>query len=213
MNDELRAYFAQVSITLDDLPLERVAEAIATLDDARIRRRRVYVFGNGGSAATASHFTCDLAKGAIGSRKPRIRVQCLVDNTSVFSAWANDTSYDRVFAEQLEDTIEAGDVAIAISGSGNSPNVLQAVRVAARHGATTIGLCGFDGGKLAHMADIPIVVPSHRMEQVEDIHLMLAHAMAVGLRNLDTNTIVITREPAELVKAAQPFMGVGKANF
>jgi D-sedoheptulose 7-phosphate isomerase len=187
-----------------------MAEAVAVLDRARTDRRQVHIFGNGGSASTASHFACDLAKGTISNGKPRIRVRCLSDNTAVFSAWANDTAYELVFAEQLKDTIEPGDVAIAISGSGNSPNVLRGVAVAREAGATTIGLCGFNGGKLAEMVDIPIIARVHCMEQVEDIHLVMAHAMAVNLRSKGLQIIAVTNDARELAKVAEGYLPGGR---
>ena len=186
--------------------MDRVAAILAVLDSARMRRSRVYIFGNGGSAATASHFACDLAKGTIRSGKPGMRVYTLADSVPVFSAWANDTGYENVFSEQLTDLVEPGDVAIAISGSGNSPNVLEGVRAAKSCGATTIGLCGFNGGRLVHLADIAIVVPNHCMEQVEDIHLILTHAIAVCLRRLHSNTLAITKDPEELAKVARGYL-------
>ncbi len=144
---------------------------------------KLLIFGNGGSAATASHFASDLSKGAICEGKPRIKAFALTDNIALLSAWANDSAYENAFAEQLENFIEPEDIAIAISGSGNSANVLNAVKLAKSKGATTIGFTGFDGGKLKDLVDIAIVVPSHCMEQIEDIHLLLEHMITTCLRN------------------------------
>lgn len=202
----IQGYFSTINLALNALPVEKVAEVVAALETARTRRNRIYVFGNGGSAATASHFACDLAKGTLCSGKPGMRVMALTDNTPVFSAWANDTGYENVFSEQLKELIEPGDVAVAISGSGNSVNVLEGVRVANEHGATTIGLSGFNGGKLAELVDISIVVPNHFMEQVEDIHLILCHAIAVCLSKLHSNVLAVTKNPEELVKAAREYL-------
>lgn len=205
----LQAYFSAISLTLNFLPVDKVALVLAVLDAARMRRSRVYIFGNGGSAATASHFACDLTKGTIRSGKPGMRVYALADNVPVFSAWANDTGYENVFSEQLRDIVEPGDVVIAISGSGNSFNVIEGIRVAKSAGATTIGFSGFDGGRLAELADIAIVVPNNCMEQVEDIHLILTHAIAVCLRRLHSNILAITSDPEELARAARGYLEGG----
>ncbi len=180
----IRQYLAEVGDTLTRLPIESITRVVSLLDEARQKGKSVFIFGNGGSAATASHFASDLAKGAINPGKPRIKAIAFTDNVPLLSAWANDSSYDDIFAEQLENFLEAGDIAIAISGSGNSVNVLNGIRKAKAGGATTIGLIGFSGGKLAELVDIPVVVPSQSMEQVEDIHLMLEHIITTCLRNL-----------------------------
>ena len=178
----IKAYLSEVSATLDKLAVEAITQVIEVLEEARIKGRSVYIFGNGGSAATASHFASDLSKGAICKGKPRIRAFALTDNMPLISAWANDTVYESIFAEQLENFVEPGDVAIGISGSGNSPNVLNGIKVAKAKGATAIGFIGFDGGKLKDIVDIVIIVPNHNMEQVEDIHLLLEHIVITCLR-------------------------------
>lgn len=178
----IKTYLSQVSATLANLPVDTIAEVVALIETARESGKKIFTFGNGGSAATASHFASDLAKGAISRGKPRIKAFALTDNVPLLSAWANDTAYENIFAEQLENFIERGDIAIGISGSGNSQNVLNGVKVAKSKGATTIGFIGFDGGKLKGLVDIPLVVPNHNMEQVEDIHLLLEHVITSCLR-------------------------------
>jgi D-sedoheptulose 7-phosphate isomerase len=180
--DAITKYISGVGVTLGKLPVEKIAEAIDLLEKARLEGNKVLIFGNGGSAATASHFASDLSKGAIREGKPRIKAFALTDNIPVLTAWANDTSYENVFAEQLENCVDPGDIVIGISGSGNSLNVLKAMNVARARGASTIGFIGFDGGKLKSLVDIAIIVPSHNMEQVEDIHLLLEHAITTCLR-------------------------------
>lgn len=180
--ETIKKYISEVSTTLEELPMEKIAQVVELLEEARLKARRVFIFGNGGSATTASHFASDLAKGAICPGKPRLKAFALTDNIALFSAWANDTSYENVFAEQLENFIEPGDIAIGISGSGNSPNVLNGIKVAKAKGATTIGFIGFDGGKLKELVDIAVIVPSHNMEQVEDIHLLMEHVITTCLR-------------------------------
>lgn len=180
--ETIKKYISEVDATLEGLPIDKIVQVVALLEEARLKAKRVFIFGNGGSAATASHFAADLSKGAICEGKPRIRAFALTDNIPLLSAWANDTSYENIFAEQLENLIEAGDIAIAISGSGNSANVLNGVKVAEAKGATTIGFIGFDGGKLKELADITIIVPSDNMEQIEDIHLLLGHIITTCLK-------------------------------
>ena len=178
----IKAYFSQVSATLSKLPIGKIAELVEVLDEARGKGNRIFIFGNGGSAATASHFAADLSKGAIRKGEPRLKAFALTDNIPLLTAWANDAAYENIFAEQLENFIEPGDIAIAISGSGNSSNILNGIKVAKAKGATTVGFIGFDGGKLRDLVDIALVVPDHSMEQVEDIHLMLEHVITICLR-------------------------------
>ena len=178
----IKNYLGEVSATLANLPVERIVKAVELIEQAREKGRKVFLFGNGGSAATASHFASDLAKGAISQGRPRIKAFALTDNVPLLSAWANDTAYENIFAEQLENFIEPGDIAIGISGSGNSQNVLNGVKVATTKGAITIGFIGFDGGKLKDLVDLAIIVPNHNMEQVEDIHLLLEHVITTCLR-------------------------------
>lgn len=179
--ETIRKYISEVSATLEGLPIENIAQVVKLLEEARLKAKRVFIFGNGGSAATASHFAADLSKGTISQGKPRIKAFALTDNIPLLTAWANDTAYENVFAEQLENFIERGDVAIGISGSGNSPNVLNGIKVARTKGATTIGFIGFDGGKLKEFVDIAIIVPNHNMKQVEDTHLLLEHVITTCL--------------------------------
>ncbi|MBI4674386.1 MAG: SIS domain-containing protein [Chloroflexi bacterium] len=152
------------------------------LERARAERRHIFVFGNGGSASTASHFAADLGKNTVRSHMPRFQVTCLNDNMAIFSAYANDDGYDSVFAEPLISLADPGDVAIALSASGNSPNVVRAVQAANERGVTTIGFAGFTGGKLQALAQHCIVIPSFSYEHVEDLHLMLCHALVATIK-------------------------------
>lgn len=182
MKEQVREYIQNLQATLDDLPLAQIERVIKTLMDARLARRTVFILGNGGSASTASHFACDLGKGTILPGLPRPRVISLTDNVELITAWANDTAYEHIFAEQLRGLVEPGDVVIGISGSGRSKNVLNAIALARRVGAITIGFTGFDGGLLAGMVDISVVVPNDCMEQVEDVHLILEHTIISTIR-------------------------------
>jgi D-sedoheptulose 7-phosphate isomerase len=138
--------------------------------------------GNGGSASTASHMACDLAKQTVMAGRPRFRVIALTDNMALFSAYANDNGYENVFAEQLASFVRPADIVIGISGSGNSLNVIKAIELAKKVGAVSIGWTGFDGGRLAQIVDLSLNVPNYCMEQVEDVHLMLEHLMVTALR-------------------------------
>ena len=164
---------------LDRLPLNPVEEIIQAIEQAQKERRQVFVIGNGGSAATASHMMNDLCKGTLGHKGdvpwPRLRVIALTDNVSLMTAWANDTDYDRIFSEPLKNLAQRGDLLIAISASGNSPNIIAAVEAAKHLGVKVIGLAGFGGGKLSKMADVSFVVASDEYGPVEDAHMILDH--------------------------------------
>ena len=179
-------YLKEVASILEkmhaDLPM-RSKEIVDVLTEARHNGKKVYVMGNGGSASTASHMASDLNKGANRDDAPRFRAIALTDSIPLMMAWANDSSYDDVFIEPLRNHLEKGDVVIGISGSGNSPNVLKAIEYANVSGAITIGLTGFDGGKLAKISKISYTVPSNCMQQVEDVHLILEHMLSMILRD------------------------------
>ena len=181
---DLHVYLDQIADAVRLIPVAPLHDMVSLLEDARWNRRLVFTCGNGGSAATAMHFASDLSKGACAPGKPDFRVICLADNLSTLTALANDISFEEVFARRLSQWVGAGDVLIAISGSGNSPNVLNAVRVASVSGATTIGLTGCHGGELASMVDLCVQVPCDFMEQVEDVHLLICHAVTTCLRSL-----------------------------
>jgi D-sedoheptulose 7-phosphate isomerase len=175
---DAKQYFQQLQRVARDLshdPINQIANALVKAHESG---RMVYVFGNGGSASLASHLACDLGKGtAYCNGGKRFRVLALTDNLPTLTAWANDFSYEEVFAEQLRDVVEPRDVAFAISGSGNSQNVLRALHVARAAGATTVGITGFQGGNMKAQCDICAVVPSDDMQIIEDLHLAMAHAL------------------------------------
>jgi D-sedoheptulose 7-phosphate isomerase len=175
-------YFQSHFEVLEQLPhsdIEAVAEALWL---AYQQDRALFVFGNGGSAALASHSACDFGKGTIVNGDRRFRVISLTDNVPLMTAWANDQRYEDVFAEQLRSYVRPGDVVLAISGSGNSPNILNGLRVARDTGALTIGLTGFQGGKMKLLCDLCIIVPSESMQVIEDFHLSVTHSIFVSLR-------------------------------
>jgi D-sedoheptulose 7-phosphate isomerase len=181
-------YLADLKNVIDKLPLEQAKRAADILYDTYQADRTVFTFGNGGSASLASHMAADLGKAthvpgpAALAHLKRMKVFCLTDNNAVVTAWANDSCYEDVFARQLETFIGPGDVAFGISGSGNSPNVLRALERARHAKATTVGLTGFEGGKMKGLLDCPIIVPSNHMQQVEDAHVILAHLVLLDLR-------------------------------
>ena len=182
VRDELERYWCELASVARAMPLDVLGGLVELLLDCRRRGSKVFLVGNGGSAATASHFACDLAKGTRTDGLAAFRVVALTDNVPLLTAWANDTSYEQVFAEQLATLVDAGDVVVAISASGDSPNVLAAAEVARRAGATTVALTGRSGGRLGRRADLTIRVPAGPIEQVEDAHLAVAHSVCVALR-------------------------------
>ena len=177
-------YTTRLQDVLDRLPADDILRSIDEIIEAGERGGTVFILGNGGSAATASHFACDLAKGTQRPGLRPFRVMALTDNVPLITAWGNDTAYDRIFAEQLRPLVQSGDLVVGISGSGNSPNVLEAMRVAREAGARTIGWTGFRGGKIKDLVDVCVIVPSDSMEQIEDVHLILEHAVCTTLRKV-----------------------------
>jgi D-sedoheptulose 7-phosphate isomerase len=169
---------------LQQIDFERVAQLVDKLFEAYQEGRRVFIFGNGGSAATASHLAEDLAKGTIKdlSVTKRLRVLSLTDSVPFISALGNDCGYETIFREQLITNASPGDIAIAISGSGNSPNVVSAVKWASDNGLLTVGLTGYNGGKLKGMVDLSIHSPVLDMEIAENTHLIVVHLLVGGLR-------------------------------
>jgi len=186
VEDRSRKYLQEVDRTLKAMEKDFPAIAsgvVSTLLAARDSGKRIFIMGNGGSASTASHMASDLSKGANRKDAARFKAVALTDNIPLMLAWANDASYDDIFIEQLRNHVEIGDVVIGISGSGNSPNVLKAVEYANGQGAITVGLTGFDGGKLSKIAKLTYVVPNHCMQQIEDIHLLIEHMLSLILRD------------------------------
>lgn len=182
MPNHISDYLSGVQALLGKISPVEIQKIVNILHDTRMNHHSVYLCGNGGSAATASHWANDLCKGTVSQALPRLRAIALTDNVPLITAWANDSAYENIFASQLANFVQPLDVVIGISGSGNSRNVLNAMRCARQEGALTIGLTGFDGGRLKELADFCIVVPSNSMEQVEDAHLILTHAVSTALR-------------------------------
>jgi D-sedoheptulose 7-phosphate isomerase len=168
-------YKAGVLRAIETVDLEKVGQAIDILIRAREEGRHIFVCGNGGSAATASHFACDMVKGASYNRGSRFRIMALVDSMPTLTAYSNDVGYGCVFAEQLKNFAEPGDIVLALSGSGNSPNVLRAVEYGNSAGCRTIALTGRDGGELGRLAQLNIQVSESHMGRIEDAHMVVLH--------------------------------------
>jgi len=190
---DAKQYFDALQIVIAGLSHEGVDAIADELMGAYQAGRKVFLFGNGGSASLASHFACDLGKGtAYCNGGKRFRVMALTDNLPVLTAWANDSSYEDVFSEQLRNFVEPSDVAFAVSGSGNSKNVLKGLRVARDLGARTIGITGFEGGKMKDLCDVCVVVQSTDMQIIEDLHLAMAHALFRIVHARITHGVVAT---------------------
>lgn len=174
-------YFDEIKQVLDKTSLENIEKITDILYSAYKNGGHIFIMGNGGSAATASHFACDLGKGTLSPKGKknikRFKVTSLTDNIATITAWSNDTDYSQIFSEQLKNLLNKGDVVIGISASGNSPNVLNAIKLAKKNKAITIGLTGFSGGQLAKISNISIVARANKYDVVEDIHLMLTHIL------------------------------------
>lgn len=180
--ERITNYVTGLQQSINQLPKDRIVKVIDLLHSARLAGRQIFIMGNGGSASTATHFVCDLAKNARKEGWPHYKVIGLSDNMAIFSAYANDEGYENVFAQQLANLVMPEDIVIGISASGHSKNVLNAITLAKSQNATTIGFTGFDGGRLSSMVDINIHVNSNIIEHVEDIHLVLEHMIVKALR-------------------------------
>jgi D-sedoheptulose 7-phosphate isomerase len=176
-NSDYTAYFEQVSETLKKLDQNVLENLVKIILECRDRGNTIYIFGNGGSAATASHIAGDFLKGISYQLEKRFKVICLSDNIPGMSAISNDLTYDEVFIEPLRSYLNKDDVVIGISGSGNSVNVIKAMDYARTSGAVTVALCGYKGGKIKDIADVVVHVPIDDMEITEDIHLIIFHAI------------------------------------
>ncbi len=174
---QIKEYLLKEIEVLEALDEEAISRVINLLEETRANDGQIYIFGNGGSAATASHFQNDFNKGLSEHLEKKYRFQCLNDNMATVMAIANDNGYENIFVQQLENRLNEKDVVIAISGSGNSENVIRAVEYAKAHKVKVVGLTGYDGGKLKVLSDISLHAPIHSMQMTEDIHMILDHLM------------------------------------
>jgi D-sedoheptulose 7-phosphate isomerase len=168
-------YKSELFQTIETIDLDKVNQAIDWFKQARADGQTIFACGNGGSASTASHFACDMVKGASYNRDTRFRIMALTDSLPTMTAYSNDVSYECVFCEQLKNFAKPGDLVMGISGSGNSPNVLRAMEYANSIGCKTIALTGRDGGKLGPLANLNIQVPVPHMGRIEDAHMIVCH--------------------------------------
>ena len=170
-------YIESLKTTLDQINIKEI-EAIANIFiKARESNKQILVFGNGGSGSTASHMVCDILKGCSYEKQIRFRILCLNDNIPTILAYGNDVSYDIVFLEQLKNYLQRGDVVVAISGSGNSKNIINAIEYANDFGATTIGFTGFNGGRLKQIANLSFNANIDDMQISEDLHIIVLHIL------------------------------------
>ena len=186
MVEFIKNYMQEEKKEMDTVNPSDVKKVVDILFDAWKDGRQIFIFGNGGSASTASHFACDIGKGTLkrvyDHNERRFKVMSLTDNVALMSAFANDLSYDDVFAQQLNNLVNKGDVVIAITGSGNSKNVIKAIELANKFDATTIAFLGFDGVKLKDMVDHHVLVKSSHYGRIEDIHVMIHHMVTAYLQ-------------------------------
>lgn len=182
---QIDGYFNRLKNAIDALDRSEINQVMNLLTDAYHREQQIFVMGNGGSAATASHFVCDFNKGISMNRVKKFKMISLCDNIPTMMALANDEGYDSIFIEQLKCFLQPGDLVIGISGSGNSENVIKAIEYANQNGNTTIGLTGYDGGKLKKICQCGIHVNLPDMQITEDIHMVLDHLMMKILSNTE----------------------------
>lgn len=182
--ETINTYFAELEQMMRAISMTHLEKVLLLLEDAYRSSRRIFIMGNGGSAATASHFALDLSKNTITAGAPRLKAISLTDHVPLITAWSNDTAYEHIFAEQLANMIEPGDIALGISASGNSPNVINAMLLAKRTRAFTIGLLGARGGKLKDIVDAYVLAPGQNIEQEEDAHMILTHVITRHMREV-----------------------------
>ncbi len=181
---DIRTYLNEEIKVLSELDDHEISVVMNVLEQTRLSGNRVFICGNGGSAATASHFTCDFNKGVSYSQTVKYNFECLNDNVPMMMAIANDISYEDIFSEPLKNKMHQEDVLLAISGSGNSKNVVKAVEYAKSIGATTVGLVGYSGGKVKELCDYCIHVNIDNMQIVEDVHMVMDHVMMFVLSGM-----------------------------
>jgi D-sedoheptulose 7-phosphate isomerase len=210
---DVPSYLEELSGTIQKLPVLAIDCLVRLFLEVYDRNRTIFLFGNGGSASLASHMACDLGKGTAPATGKRLRAVALTDNVALITAWANDSGYEYIFAEQLENLLHPGDVACAISASGNSSNILAALRFARQAGATTAGITGFEGGKMKALCDVCVVVPSDDMQIIEDLHLSIAHSVFRVLRHQiqETNRTSTTVALAGSFQASRQVASLGKS--
>lgn len=181
--NDISAYFERLKNTIDQIDKSELNNLMNVLVEAKENGKQIFIMGNGGSSATASHYVCDFNKGVSLGQEKKFKFICLNDNIPSLMAYANDLSFEDIFVEQLKNLYQEGDVVIGISGSGNSNNVLKAIEYANAHGGITVGLTGYSGGRLKEMAQCGVHIPINDMQIAEDLHMVLDHCMMKILCN------------------------------
>ena len=179
--DFIDSYLDELEVVVHHISRDAVRAVVEALLENWREQRTVFLIGNGGSAATASHMMNDLNKYTAVDGMPRFRAIALTDNVPLMTAVGNDLAYDEIFVEPLKNLLQPGDLLIALSASGNSPNIVRAVEYAQSIGASVIGFCGQPGGRLAQLADLKVIIPSNRIGHQEDGHLILNHVITASL--------------------------------
>lgn len=193
----IREYFVEFTPVLQQVDHKQIQALSAKINETMRRKKNIFVFGNGGCSTLAAHFSTDLGKMLKLERNENYRIISLNDNMSAITAWANDTGYENIFWRQLELFLQPGDLVFALSGSGNSENVVQAAMYAKKQDNFVISLAGFGGGRLAQNSDICCLVPSHNMQVVEDAFSVILHAIFVTLRDTEVKTPLVRRTIAQ----------------
>ena len=175
--DQITDYFEKEKKVLDQISKGDLNSIMNLLVDAKDAGKTIFIMGNGGSAATASHYVCDFNKGISLGKEKMFKFICLNDNVPTMMAYANDLSYADVFVGPLKNFMQAGDIVIGISGSGNSENVVRAIQYANDNGGVTVGLTGYSGGKIKQLCKYNVHVPVNDMQITEDLHMVLDHCM------------------------------------
>jgi D-sedoheptulose 7-phosphate isomerase len=182
--DTITTYFSDIECMLQAISRPHLQHVLCLLEQVYFDRRRIFIMGNGGSAATASHLALDLAKNTMVPTAPRLKAISLTDHVPLITAWGNDIAFEHIFAEQLANMIEPGDVAIGISTSGNSSNVIKPLLLTKQLGGVTIGLLGAKGGIIKDIVDAYVLAPGWNIEQEEDAHMIMAHVITRHMRQV-----------------------------
>lgn len=182
---KLKAYYEREMQIIESLDIQAISDVMNVFERVRMAGGTIFICGNGGSAATASHYCCDFNKGVSLNQDAKYNFECLSDNLPTLTAIANDIGYDQVFKIPLENKLRSNDAVVGISGSGNSKNVVNALEYAKSQGAITVGLVGYDGGVIKDIVDYCIHVDIDNMQIVEDVHMILDHSMMYILSNMN----------------------------
>lgn len=175
--NDITSYFDKLKKTIDQISKDDLNILMNLLEEAREDGKTIFIMGNGGSAATASHYVCDFNKGVSLNQEKKYKFICLNDNIPSLMAYGNDMSYNDIFINPLKTYFKSGDLVIGISGSGNSQNVVKALEYANENGGITIGLTGYDGGVIKKISQYGVHIPIDDMQITEDLHMVLDHCM------------------------------------